>query len=310
MNQATTEIDEMTTTTPADEPAEAAEGAGKAEEEDAAETGQKQASSRAKPKKYGRGFIYSSLRDADEQLRKIDHLAKRMSKDGFARALGHKKAEGRFYNKLDALKSYKLVEVDGDDVVLTPLAIDMLYGGSEAARTRARTTAFLSYEDFSKTFAECPKGQDHPIDYVLEFVKGKLGIVNEVDRFKRLFLESAHFSGLLEVEGELNLNAKSIRFRHATPQSTTSDGAVQPSDRKTDVAYEVVGGDTALEMLTTFGLSDYAGRAEVAQRVSGKVSQSFDNGQLTLEVNRPVRIVIRDADLLIDLPDIVKAMRD
>lgn len=309
MEQTITENDEMTMSTTEDRTADASESGAAAGRAEATTAQGKPASSGGKAKKYGKGFIYLSLRDADEQLRKIDHLAKRMSKDGFARALGHKKAEGRFSNKLDALKSYKLVEVDGDDVVLTALAIDMLYGGSEAARTRARTTAFLSYEEFSKTFAECPKGQDHPVEYVLEFVKGKLGIVNEVERFKRLFLDSAHFAGLLDVDGELDLAAKTIRFRHATPHATTHDAAGQASDRKSDAAYEVVGGDAAAEILTKFGLSEFADRAEVAQRVSGKVSQSFDNGQLTLEVNRPVRIVIRDADLLIDLPDIVKAMR-
>lgn len=260
-----------------------------------------------KQRKHGKGFIYSSLRDADEQLRKIDHHVKRMSQDGFARALGHKKAEGRFPNKLDALRSYKLVEIDGDDVVLTPLAVDMLYGGNEATRTKARTTAFLAYEDFSKTFAECPKGQDHPLEYVIDYVKVKLGIVNEVERFKRLFLESAHFAGLLE--GELDMAAKTIRLRHATAQTTNNDHAGAVTDRKTDSAYEVVGGDQAAEVLAAFGLSDFLDRTEVAQKVTGKVSQSFDNGQLTLEINRPVRVVIRNADLLIDLPEIVKAMR-
>ncbi len=267
-----------------------------------------QAAKAARKRQHGKGFIYWSLRDADDALRKIDHHAKRMSKDGFARALGHKKAEGRFFNKLDALKLYKLAEDDADDVVLTGLAVDMLYGGSEATRTKARSTAFLSYEDFSKTFAECPKGQDHPLEYVIDFVKGKLGIANEVDRFKRLFLESAHFAGL--IEGELDPAAKTIRLRHATPQSTGSDSTSTTSgERKSESGFEVIGGNQAAEMLAAFGLSSYADRAEVAQKVSGRVSQRYDEGQLTLEVNRPIRVVIKNTDLLMDLPEIVKAMR-
>lgn len=266
------------------------------------------AGSKAARKRHGKGFIYLSLRDADDALRKIDHHVKRMSKEGFARALGHKKAEGRFFNKLDALKLYKLADEDGDDVVLTALAVDMLYGGSEATRTKARSTAFLSYEDFSKTFAECPKGQDHPLEYVIDFVKGKLGIVNEVDRFKRLFLESAHFAGLME--GELDLAAKTIRLRHAVPLAAGGESAVATSgERKAESAFEVIGGSQADEMLAAFGLSAYADRAEVAQKVSGKVSQRYDEGQLTLEVNRPIRVVIKNTDLLMDLPEIVKAMR-
>ena len=256
---------------------------------------------------HGKGFIYWGIRDAEDALRKIDHTAKRMSKDGFARALGHQKAEGRFLSKLESLQLYKLADVEGDDVVLTPLAVDMLYGGSEATRTKARTAAFLSYEDFSKTFAECPKGQDHPLRYVTEYVSGKLGIRNGLDRFLRLFLESAGFAGLLE--GEPDLEAKTIRLRHATSLPASGEATTAAADQKPEPDFEVVGGEQASELLATFGLADFASRAEVAQKVSGKVAQSFENGQLVLVVNRPVRVMIRSADILLDFPEIVKAMR-
>lgn len=262
---------------------------------------------RGSRKPHGKGFIYWSLRDAEDALRKIDHHAKRMSHEGFARALGHKRAEGRFSNKLEALKFYKLAEEDGEDVVLTPLAIDMLYGGSEATRTKARTAAFLNYEDFNKTFAECPKGQDHPLQYIIDYVKGKLGIVNEVERFKKLFLDSAHFAGLLE--GELDPATKSIRMRHATALPANGNSATRLTERKPDSAFEVIGGEQKNEVLAAFGISGFADRTEVAQKVSGKVSQSFDDGQLVLEVNRPVRVTIKSDDILIDFPEIVKAMR-
>jgi hypothetical protein len=263
----------------------------------------------AKPSKrpHGKGFIYWGLRDADEALRKIDHTAKRMSKDGFARALRHEKAEGRFLHKVESLRLYRLAEESGDDIVLTPLAIDMLYGGSEAARTKARTAAFLNYDDFNKTFAECPKGQDHPLQYVKEYVSGKLGIRNGLDRFVRLFLESAGFAGLLE--GEPDASAKTIRLKHATSLPATGEAATTNANQKAEPDFEVVGGEQGSELLATFGLADFAGRAEVAQKVSGKVAQSFENGQLVLVVNRPVRVVIKSADILLDFPEIVKAMR-
>jgi len=256
---------------------------------------------------HGKGFIYWGIRDAEDALRKIDHTAKRMSKDGFARALGHEKAEGRFMHKVESLRLYKLAEEDGDDIVLTPLAIDMLYGGSEATRTKARTAAFLNYEDFNKTFTECPKGQDHALQYVKEYVSGKLGIRNGLDRFVRLFLESAGFAGLLE--GEPDADAKTIRLRHATSAPANGEGAAAAGSQKPESDFEVVGGDQASELLATFGLADFAGRAEVGQKVSGKVAQSFENGQLVLVVNRPVRVMIRSEDILLDFPEIVKAMR-
>jgi hypothetical protein len=264
---------------------------------------------RASRKPHGKGFVYLSLRDADEAIRKIDHHAKRMTKDGLARALGHKQgASGRFFNKLEALKLFKLAEEDGDDVVLTPLAVDMLYGGSEAARTKARTTAFLSYEDFSKTFQEAPKGQDYELEFLVGYVKGKLGIVNEVERFKRLFLESAHFAGLLE--GELNLSAKTIKLRQATAVPVNGDVAGTPAtERKPEQAFDMVVGPQFEEVIASLGLTAYADRAEVGTRAAGKVKVAFEDGNVTFEVNRPLRVKIKNADLILDLPEMVKALR-
>jgi hypothetical protein len=50
----------------------------------------------------GKGIIYFGLREADEALRKIDTQAKKMSREGFAIALGHKKPENRFAQKVEA----------------------------------------------------------------------------------------------------------------------------------------------------------------------------------------------------------------
>ncbi|MCX5677065.1 MAG: hypothetical protein NTX87_18910 [Planctomycetota bacterium] len=92
---------------------------------------------------HGKSFIYLTLKDADEMLRKIDRHAKKMSKEGFARALGHPEPKGRFLQKLNALEDYKLVDVDAEYVVLTDLAVEMLYGASAQAQARARAKAFL-----------------------------------------------------------------------------------------------------------------------------------------------------------------------
>ena len=259
---------------------------------------------------HGRGCIYMNLRDAEEAIRKIDRHTKRMSKDGFARALGHKKAEGRFFGKVEALKLFRLIDEDGDDIVLTPLAIDVLYGGNEAARLKARTTAFLSYDDFSKTFGECPKGQEHNLDYLVEYVTGKLHIVNEVDKFKRLFLESADFAGLVEADGELDLRAKTVRFRHAAAQPVIEESPIAAgSDLKSESAFETMGADQAAEVLSAFGLSNWAERAEVAQKSAGRVTVTFADGKIAFEVNRPVRVVVRNTDLVLDLPEMAKALR-
>lgn len=258
---------------------------------------------------HGKGFVYFGLAEADEAVRKIDHHAKRMSKEGFARALGHATVPGRFTQKLEALKTFKLLDEDGDDVVLTPLATDMLYGMSEASRIKARATAFLAYDAFSKTFVECPKNQEHPVEYLLDYVRAKLGIVNDVDRFKRLFLASAHFAGLLE--GELNLNATSIRLRNASVPAVNSElpPDAGPGRRSSDVRYDLMGSAQAVDALEALGLSRYGDRAEVALRSAGKVKLNFEDGTVTFEVNRPQRITIKHVDLLTDLPEMVTQLR-
>src|SRR5205085_6005148 len=103
-------------------------------------------------RKHGRSFIYLALEDAEKAARKIDEHERRMAKKSFAQSLGHPEAIGRFKQKLTALESYDLVRSDGNDVRLTDLAVDMLYGGNEQVRARARARAFLSYDLFKQTY--------------------------------------------------------------------------------------------------------------------------------------------------------------
>ncbi|MEX0655786.1 MAG: hypothetical protein WD534_18160 [Phycisphaeraceae bacterium] len=261
-------------------------------------------------KSYGKGFIYLHLKDADEGLRLIDSHAKRMSLEGFAVALGHKKPVPRFFSKLDALKEYGLIEdyKGANCVVLTPLAIEMLYGGSEAARTKARKAAFLKYEDFYQTFAECPKNQNQSLDIVRQFVQAKLGIRNDVDRYLRLFLESAKFAGLLE--GDPDPTAETIKLKPvdhspATPTDTptTSNGSSGPN-------YSALPEETTGEMLDSLGLSEYSGRACIEQHAAGKVSLRFSDGECVLEIDRPLRVSIGQADAISDLPRIIKCLKE
>src|SRR5882762_1586082 len=100
-------------------------------------------------------------------------------------------------------ESLGLVRSEGDQVQLTDLAVEMLYGPTEQARTRARVKAFLCYDLFKRTFVECPKNQDHQLSYIDDFVRVSLRIVNERDLFLKRFLESAKYAGLLEGEPDL-----------------------------------------------------------------------------------------------------------
>ena len=263
----------------------------------------------------GKGIIYFGLRDADEALRKIDQYEKRMSKDGFALALGHQKAQNRFEQKVDALRQFTLLEEDGDDIRLTPLATDMLYAGSEAARNKARANAFLAYPDFKRTFVECPKGQDHPLSYVREFAKGKLGIINEVDRFLKLFLESAHFSGLLE--GQPDPKVEKIRLRPAVPQdggggsqSVASAGSGDRGVSNDNREFSLIPIDEAENVLSSLGLSGYRDRCELYQVSSGRIGLTTGAGSVTIEVQRPVRITIRTGDVLSDLVELVSILKE
>lgn len=256
-------------------------------------------------KRYGKGFVYMGLRECDDALRKIDHLAKTMSKEGFARALGHTEPKGRFLHKLDALQKFTLLQVDDENVRLTPLATDMLYGGSEAARAKARATAFMAYPEFKRVFQECPKNQDQPRAYVEQFVSGKLQIVNEVDRFIRLFIESAHFAGLLE--GEPNPTAQAFRLR---PAPTSVAGAEQEGTKpEVGDGYAIMPLEEVEAYLDSVGLGDYQGRGEVSQQTAGIFRLSVSGEKITVEIDRPIKVVIKAQDLAVDLTAIVTALK-
>jgi hypothetical protein len=231
-----------------------------------------------------------------------------MSVAGFARALGHDAPKGRFLQKLEALQAFKLVEVKKDEVALTGLATDMLYGGSEASRSKARATAFLSYEDFKRVFVECPKNQDHPTNYVSEFVRGKLGIINEADRFLKLFLDSAHFASLLE--GQPDPTAKYVRLKPAIVADGNGAAASKPGGKVAESAdFAQVPLDEAESALDGLGLSAFRDRAGLYQKSSGAVAVSMTGGKITIDMQRPLRVEVRSDDVLIDFPEIVRALR-
>ncbi len=256
---------------------------------------------------HGKSFIYINLKDADDAVRKIDHLAKKMSQESFARALGHEPKSSRFKQKVNALQDYKLVEVDGDDVKLTELAVEMLYGGSEQAQARARAQAFLAYEMFNRTFVECPKNQDYGLSYLVNFVKGKLSIVNEVETYIRRFLESAHFAGLLE--GEPNAAATTIRLRPALVAPSNGETASQGQAKSADDQWLLASPNDEAGVLEGLGLAQYAGRCEISQKSSGDVTIKMADGKITIEVRRPVRVVITPGNMLEEVTGVIKAIQ-
>lgn len=256
---------------------------------------------------HGKSFIYLTLRDADEILRKIDQHAKKMSKEGLARALGHPEPKGRFQQKLNALQDYKLVDVDAEYVTLTELAVEMLYGASARAQARARAKAFLSYEMFSRTFVECPKNQDYELSYLRGFVKAKLSIVNEVETYIKRFLESAHFAGLLE--GEPNPKAVTIRLRPALVAPSNGETAPESQARSPDDQWVLVSPNDEASVLDGLGLTQYQGKCGITQKSSGDVAISMADGRITVEVRRPTRVVITPTNMLADVTEVIKALQ-
>jgi hypothetical protein len=257
-------------------------------------------------RKHGRSFIYLSLEDAEKAARKIDEHERRMKWKSFAQALGHPEGKGRYKQKLTALESYDLVKSDGNDVRLTDLAVQMLYGGNEHVRVQARAKAFLSYDLFKQTFVECPKNQDHQMSYVDDFVRVTLKIVNERDMFLKRFLESAAYAGLLE--GEPNAKAQSIRLRPAVAAPTNGESAADAKGQSTEDQWVIVPPVEVTSLLDGFGLSSYRDRCDVSQRSAGEVAINMADGKITIDVRRPVRVVIKTANLL-DVTEILKALQ-
>lgn len=258
-------------------------------------------------RKHGRSFIYLSLEDAANAVRKIDEHERRMAKKSFAQALGHSEAVGRFKQKLTALESYDLVRTEANDVRLTELAVQMLYGGNEQARAQARAKAFLSYDLFKRTFVECPKNQDHPMVYVEDFVRVTLKIVNEREVFLKRFLESAAFSGLLE--GDPNPKAKTIRLRPALAAPGNGELASDMKPKTLEEQWVIVAPHDIGSLLDSMGLTGFQDRCDVSQRSAGEVAINMADGKINVEVRRPVRVSIRTLDTLADVTEILKALK-
>jgi hypothetical protein len=257
-------------------------------------------------RKHGRSFTYLTLEDAEKAARKIDEHERRMTQKSFAQALGHPDAKGRFNQKLAALEAYDLVKVHGNDVRLTELAVQMLYGGNEQVRAQARAKAFLSYDLFKQTFVECPKNQDHQMSYVDDFVRVTLKIVNERATFLRRFLESAAYAGLLE--GEPNAKAPTIRLRPAVAAPTNGESTSDAKAQSPEGQWVIVPPTDVTSLLDGFGLSAYEERCDVSQRSAGEVTINMADGKMTIDVRRPVRVVIKTTNLL-DVSEILKALQ-
>jgi len=257
-------------------------------------------------RRYGRSFIYLTLEDAEKAARKIDEHERRMTLKSFAQALGHPAPVSRFKYKLAALEAYNLVRVDGENVRLTDLAVDMLYGPTEQVRARSRAKAFLSYDLFKETYVQCPKNQDHQMTYVEDFVRVTLKIVNERETFLRRFLESAAYAGLLE--GEPNPKAAIIRLRPAVAAPTNGD-TPQTQVKSAEDQWVIVAPNDINSLLDSLGLTQYQDRCDVSQRAAGDIAINMADGKITVEVRRPIRVSIKATDILADVTEVIKALR-
>jgi hypothetical protein len=260
-------------------------------------------------RKHGRSFIYLSLEDAEKAARKIDEHERRMAKKSFAQALGHPEGKGRFKQKLAALESYDLIKLDKDDVRLTDLAVQMLYGGNEQVRAQARAKAFLTYDLFKKTFVECPKNQDHLMSYVKDFVRVTLKIVNEGELFLKRFLESAAYAGLLD--GEPSSKAHSIRLRPAVAAPSNGEPGSDTQAKAADDQWVMVAPNEIASQLDGLGLAAYQDRCDVSQRSAGEFTINMADGKITVEIRRPIKVAIKttNVNMLADMTEILKALQ-
>ena len=260
-------------------------------------------------RKHGRSFIYLSLEDAEKAARKIDEHERRMSKRSLAQALGHPDAKGRFNHKLAALESYDLIKIDKDDVRLTDLAVQMLYGPNEQARAQARAKAFLLYDLFKQCYVECPKNLDHKLTFVDDYVRVTLKIVNEREMFLKRFLESAAYAGLLD--GEPSIKATSIRLRPAVVAPANGESGSDAKVKGPENQWVMVAPNDTASLLDGLGLAAYQDRCDASQRAAGAFAVNMADGKITVEVRRPIRVVIKttNTNMLGDMTEILKALQ-
>lgn len=152
----------------------------------------------------GASFPTMPLGEAVAIIKKIANYGTTHTNEAVASLLGHTTANsGPYRTKVAALKDFGLLTGRGDDLTVTPLALELTHPGLDANPQTSLAAAFRSCKLFSTVYDALPRGRELDVDALANSALHNYGVATQAKKsFATSFVKSGETAGLLvSVEG-------------------------------------------------------------------------------------------------------------
>jgi hypothetical protein len=148
----------------------------------------------------GTSFPTMTLSDAVSMIKKIASYGNTHTNAAVASFLGHSTANsGPYRSKIAALKDYGFLSGKGDELSVTPLALEITHPGLDADVGASLQAAFLKCSLFQIVYTALPKGTSLQIDALANSAMHNHGVASQAkDTFASVFVKSGVAAGLVE----------------------------------------------------------------------------------------------------------------
>lgn len=147
----------------------------------------------------GASFPSMSLSEAVTLIKKVASYGNTHTTAAVASFLGHQTSNsGPYRTKLAALKDYGLLSGRGDDLTVTPLALELVHPGLDADPKSSLSRAFRSCKLFASVYDGLPKDRDLEVVALANSALHNHGVATQAkDAFASSFVKSGETAGLL-----------------------------------------------------------------------------------------------------------------
>lgn len=153
----------------------------------------------------GASFPAMTLIDAVAMIKKIASYGSTHTNAAVASFLGHSTPNsGPYRSKIAALKDYGFLSGRGDDLAVTPLALEITHPGLDADVQASLRAAFMQCSLFQTVYSALPKGTDLQVAALANSAMHNHGVAPQAkDTFASVFVKSGVSAGLIvEVDTE------------------------------------------------------------------------------------------------------------
>ncbi len=178
----------------------------------------------------GASFPSMSLSDAVAMIKKIASYGTTHTNAAVASFLGHSTANsGPYRSKIAALKDYGFLNGRGDDLNVTPLALEITHPGLDANIQASMRAAFLKCTLFQTVYTALPKDTELQVGALANSAMHNHNVAAQAkDTFATVFVKSGVAAGLIE----------EIDSDHVKLSDGHSAGTPEMDDAEDDVAPE------------------------------------------------------------------------